>query len=236
MQKNGRKKLPLFDIDGTLLKGGNALHHKAFTIAFQEVFQIAPVTETIEVAGMLDRQIIIELLKLYNYPCSNIEDKLNRMFAIMGDYFIENSSDMRDSLLPFAPDVLRELQQLNIPAGLLTGNVEAIAWEKMRCTGLISYLCPFGGFGDAPVDYRKDLIPIAVERANQTTGGCYTDSDVVIIGDTPKDIECAQERGAVVAAVCTGKHKKDELMKMKPDLLLDSFEQRDELIKFICSI
>jgi len=54
----GNKELPLFDIDGTLMKAGNSLHHKAFDLTFECIFGFVPDTHKINVAGMLDRQIV----------------------------------------------------------------------------------------------------------------------------------------------------------------------------------
>jgi len=63
--KHNNRKLPLFDIDGTLLKGGNHLHHDAFQVGFRKVFGFEATIDKIEVSGMLDRQIILEVLKYH---------------------------------------------------------------------------------------------------------------------------------------------------------------------------
>lgn len=230
-QSNG--KLPLFDIDGTLLRGGNPLHHHAFHVGFKKVFGFEATIDNIEVAGMLDRQIILTILKYHRYPLENIEEKMQEMFREMSGYFIKNAEDMSSFLLPGVKETLTALQQNNIPAGLLTGNVEEIAWSKMQWTGILPYFQRFGGFGDAFVDIRAELIPIAVERANRLTGRNYKNSHVVIIGDTVRDIECARLMGAKVAAVCTGGSKREDLAAMTPDLLLENLEEGGRLVEFL---
>ena len=60
-----------------------------------------------------------------------------------------------------------------------------------------------GAFG-SDHDRRDALVPIAVAR----DGG---DPDVVVVGDTPRDIACAVAGGARCVAVTTGAHGPDDL-------------------------
>jgi phosphoglycolate phosphatase-like HAD superfamily hydrolase len=46
---------------------------------------------------------------------------------------------------------------------------------------------------------------------------------VLVIGDTPHDIECARHFGAVAVAVATGQYRLDELEAESPDLLFSDF-------------
>jgi phosphoglycolate phosphatase-like HAD superfamily hydrolase len=46
---------------------------------------------------------------------------------------------------------------------------------------------------------------------------------VLVIGDTPHDIECARHFGAVAVAVATGLYRLDELEALSPDLLFSDF-------------
>ena len=46
---------------------------------------------------------------------------------------------------------------------------------------------------------------------------------MVIIGDTPLDIDCARACGAVAVAVATGQHRAEELVACSPDLLFPDF-------------
>ena len=226
-------KLPLFDIDGTISKPGNPLHHHAFHIGFKKVFGFPATIDKIEVSGMLDRQIILAVLEYHKKPVKGIDDKLDEIFREMSKYFTENAFDMRKFLLPGVEEILLELKTRKYPIGLLTGNVETIAWSKMKCMGIDGYFDRFGGFGDANVEKRSDLIPIAVERANSLTGRSYSDKDVVIIGDTPRDIRCAREKGSKVIAVATGRYDYDLLKELEPDLLLRSMEEKEKVLEFL---
>ena len=99
--------------------------------------------------------------------------------------------------------------------GLLTGNVEEGARLKLEPTGLLS-LFKVGAYGSDSA-LRADLPAVAVARAEQLTGRRYAGKDVVILGDTPADVECGASLGVTAIAVATGRHTLDELRACRPD-------------------
>ena len=56
-------------------------------------------------------------------------------------------------------------------------------------------------------------------RAEALTGRRYAGKDVVVIGDTPADVECGASLGVTAVAVATGRHSVDELAAHAPDHL-----------------
>ena len=50
---------------------------------------------------------------------------------------------------------------------------------------------------------------------------------MLVIGDTPLDIECARAFGAVAVAVATGHHTRAELLAEQPDLFFDDLSDID---------
>jgi phosphoglycolate phosphatase len=99
--------------------------------------------------------------------------------------------------------------------GLLTGNVLEGARIKLLPTGLYS-LFKVGAFGsDSP--RRADLPPVAVARAEELTGRHFAGKEIVIIGDTPADVECGAALGVKAIAVATGRHSAAELAAHGPD-------------------
>ena len=85
---------------------------------------------------------------------------------------------------------------------LLTGNWEIGARAKLEPFGLNRFF-DFGAFGEDGVR-RNELVPVAVERAALQLGAPPEPSDVVIIGDTVRDIACGDAHGVPVLAVATG--------------------------------
>jgi phosphoglycolate phosphatase-like HAD superfamily hydrolase len=99
--------------------------------------------------------------------------------------------------------------------GLLTGNVVEGARLKLEPTGLLP-LFKVGAYGSDSA-LRADLPALAVARAEQLNGRRYSGKDVVVIGDTPADIECGASLGVTAVAVATGRHTVKELAAHAPD-------------------
>jgi phosphoglycolate phosphatase-like HAD superfamily hydrolase len=55
------------------------------------------------------------------------------------------------------------------------------------------------------------------------TGTTYDLADIIVIGDTPKDIRCATALGAKCLAVATGDYTVEELDALKPWRAVPSF-------------
>ena len=96
-----------------------------------------------------------------------------------------------------------------ITVGLLTGNIAAGAAAKMRHFGLDRHFA-FGAYGCDHAD-RNRLGPVALERAERHAGRSFTAEETLVIGDTPKDIDCARAMGARCLAVATGRFSADDL-------------------------
>ena len=84
---------------------------------------------------------------------------------------------------------------------LVTGNLEEIAHRKLAAAGIGHYFEPGqGGFGSDDED-RGKLPGIARARASDPP---WPRERTIVIGDTPRDIECARVDAVRVAAVATG--------------------------------
>ena len=100
---------------------------------------------------------------------------------------------------------------------VLTGNLRATAELKLQAAGLLEQLLlSIGAFGSDHRD-RDELVPIAVAKATTRFGAIR---DVVVVGDTPRDIACGKAGGARTVAVATGNWRLDELARYAPDAKL----------------
>lgn len=223
-------RVPLFDIDWTLLKGGNVAHAEAFAYAFRGVYGVRAGIEEVEHHGMTDQQLILEVLKLHGIIPDVAAKWLPQAQGTMLAYFNDHHGDGDYVPLPGVVGTLRRLKERNIPCGLLTGNTEPIAWRKLELAGIRSFFT-FGAFGDATAR-RVELIEIARQRclaAHSNIRQC----ELVIVGDTPRDIECAQAGKIRSVAVASGTYTKEQLTQAGPDLVLDSLEESDTLLRFL---
>jgi phosphoglycolate phosphatase-like HAD superfamily hydrolase len=67
-----------------------------------------------------------------------------------------------------------------------------------------------GAFADDHED-RNQLARIARDRASRMLGRRLEGPEILVIGDTRRDVECAQAIGARSLGVCTGGGSADEL-------------------------
>jgi phosphoglycolate phosphatase-like HAD superfamily hydrolase len=91
-----------------------------------------------------------------------------------------------------------------------------------------------GAFGDDAED-RNLLGPVAMRRMTQATGRTYSVEEVIVIGDTPKDISCAHAIGARCLAVGTGHFQAEALRVHQPWLCLESLAETERVCELLLS-
>ena len=113
--------------------------------------------------------------------------------------------------------------------GLLTGNIRLGAEIKLRHYQLWEEF-EMGGFGDDN-ENRNIIASIAQQRGAAMLGKKLRGEEILVIGDTPLDIQCARAIEAKVLAVATGGSTLEELSNHRPDWAVASLEEvtADEL-------
>ena len=226
-------RLLLFDIDCTLLNTGGA-GMAAFHSAAEELYsdQISKKgVLKLDMAGSTDSGLIMDIFKSLDIEDSSSERK--RFFHLYLSKLSTNlsNSNFNGKLLPGVLDTLKKLAEphddYEVYMGLLTGNIEEGARIKIEHYGIEKYFM-FGAFGCDHFD-RNKLGPIALERAHQNHGIQFDSQDTFVIGDTPKDINCAKAFGARSLAVATGSFSYDQLMGYDPDCLLDDLSDWEKV-------
>ena len=61
----------------------------------------------------------------------------------------------------------------------------------------------------------------------------FAPTDVVVIGDTPHDIDCARAFGAVAIAVSTGQYTRAALLAESPDHLFDDLGDVEQVLAVV---
>jgi len=105
-------------------------------------------------------------------------------------------------------------QHEHVHLGLLTGNLRIGAGLKLTRFDIHHHFID-GAFGD-DAEERNLLGPIAVERMERAREQRFHLDEVIVIGDTPKDIACANALGARCLAVATGAFGVDQLSPHQP--------------------
>jgi len=207
-----KRKLVLFDIDGTLLLSAGA-GRRAILAALGEYLPDLSRLEGIRFDGKTDPQIVGELLHAAGDREPHEETKVA---AVLQRYVAHLEMELavhghRSRLMPGIPALLDALEEeTEVLLGLLTGNVAAGAQMKLRAAGLDPGRFVVGAFGSDHAR-RGELPPIAARRAEPHFGRVPTGAEVVIIGDTPADVSCAACISARTVAVATGGYSVAEL-------------------------
>jgi phosphoglycolate phosphatase len=222
-------KFLLFDIDGTLIDSGGA-GMRSLNLAFEEMFAVDEAFRTVSMAGKTDPQILKEALALHGIESRNgIVPEFYRTYLRHLSKQIENGKGhvkpgMRELL-----EILRGRKEYVL--GLLTGNIEEGAIIKLEHFGLQSFFVT-GAFGSDDED-RKRLLPIAVGKLCRTMSVAVPFADCVIIGDTPRDVDCARPYGALAVAVATGPYSAAALSAAGADIV---FEDLSDVGAFLSSL
>jgi phosphoglycolate phosphatase-like HAD superfamily hydrolase len=223
-------RLVLFDIDGTLVTARGA-GRAAFNRALEEVFgTVGPLEPRYDFRGRTDLRILHDLMGAAGFAADEIAARAADCFAA---YVRELATVIGDgsrvTVLPGVPALVRALAARDdMLVGLLTGNVEGGARIKLAPTGLWP-LFQLGAYGSDDIDRRR-LPAIACERARAVADRDFPFERVVIIGDTPLDVDCARACGARAIAVATGFYPYDELAGCGPDLIFKDFTDLDDVV------
>ena len=225
-------KLVLFDIDGTLvLTGGAGI--RAMNRAGESVLGLANLLDGVAVAGRTDWIILHDALKNAGHDLD--EDLFERMRDAHHEFLREEILQPGDGVKDVMPGIRNLLPLLQsrqgVALGLLTGNFEEAARIKLGHFDLWNYFrC--GAFGDDAAD-RNALVPFAVDRARAGGLGAFDYADVVVIGDTPSDVACANAVGAVPVAVATGTYSVDVLRSTGAPFVLEDLSDTEGFMKMI---
>ncbi len=222
-------KLVLWDIDGTLITSARA-GERALVRALKSEFDMDGPLGKVELAGRTDRFIAEQIFAMHGLEASH--ETIHRFFEAYVGYLGEEMHRGPAVTLPGITDVLEVLAHTEgIVQGLLTGNIVRGARIKLEHFDVWHYF-PYGAFADDSA-IRNDLGPHALRRASEFHGFGFQGSDVVVVGDTPYDIECGRVIGAATVAVATGQYTSENLLRHRPDLILQDFKQPKEFYEFL---
>jgi len=231
-----RRKLLLFDIDGTLLHTGGAGISSIYE-GMKKAFDLGDSADPmppLELAGATDAGLARSLFNHFDidHSSENEEAFYDAYHQSLNRNLAHHSKTNGGRLLPGVTELLENLdQQDHLALGLLTGNIQRGAWTKLEQFE-IRHFFHTGAFGDDHHD-RNCLGPIAIDRATEHFECDFLAEDTVIIGDTPKDIACARACGARAVAVATGTFTFEVLATYQPDHLLENFEDESSFLKAI---
>lgn len=228
-------RLVLFDIDGTLLVARGA-GRRALAAALKNVYGTAGDIDGYDLRGQTDPRIVFDVMEGAGLEREAVRERLDDCFeAYARGLAAEIGDGDKVVTLPGIGDLVRRLHgDAEVLLGLLTGNIEAGARIKLGPTGLLPYF-RLGAYGSDDLD-RRQLPSLAARRAHALVGVPFAPDRVLVIGDTPRDIECARHFGAVAVAVATGQYTREALEAERPDLLFSNFADVEDALARLLSL
>ncbi len=210
-------RVVLFDIDGTLLTYSGeppGPGRTALDRAMSELYAVERATEGLRVAGATDRGLARALLARVRAPCDDaaIDD-------VIASYLKHLARVLEHRTYRVIGDVVGAVAGLSAErcvVGLATGNVRAGAAIKLESAKIAhAFDLARGGYG-CDAEARSDILRRAVER-------CTVDaaSEVVVVGDTDRDVHAARAIGARVVGVATNDSGRHELEAAGVDAIVD---------------
>ena len=230
---NNSVKLVLFDIDGTILLTGGA-GKRAMDRALVEVFGSSGPNDH-PFGGKTDPQIVRELMRIDGHEDLHIDDRmtelLDRYVAYLDQEIGADASKVET--MPGIHELLAALEaREDVIVGLLTGNLVAGAKTKLRAVGIEFSRFKVGAFG-SDHEARGELPAVAQRRAREELGADIPGHDVIVIGDTPADIQCGRSIGARAIAVATGHFTIEQLQAHNPAVVFEDLSDTAAVIDAI---
>lgn len=212
------RKLVLFDLDGTLLLTYGA-GIRAMARAGQRLFGPHFNLEQINFAGSLDSHIYLEAAANHSIPdpMSHLERFVDAYEAELAVELAAGDSKLMPGILPLLHK-MREHPHMTL--GLLTGNYERTGPLKLRAVGIEPGWFQIACYCDGAED-RPAMVRVGMEKWRTLRGLATEPADVVVVGDTPRDIHCAKTNGCIAFAVATGNYSVQDLKTAGADVAVE---------------
>ena len=229
------RPLVLFDVDGTLMLSGGA-GMRAMKSAAAGLFGIDFRWDGIVVSGHLDPLIFAEAAAL-----NGLDDDPRHHESFRSRYLEELRAELERGraqvrAMPGIHDGISRLRAGDTATlGLLTGNYSEAIPVKFAAIDLEPSWFEITAFGEeAPT--RRDLAALAIAKYARHLGAPVEPKRVVVVGDTPRDIDCAHAHGCFAFAVATGAYRERELAAAGADLVVRDLADPSPLLDAVARL
>jgi phosphoglycolate phosphatase len=225
-------RVVLFDIDGTLIRGDKA-GRMAMGAALEQMFGTRGSLDTYAMGGKTDMRIVTDVLCETGIERREVYPRLPEFYLLMAEHAHEIYPGRNITACPGVETLLASLQDKDeVLVGLLTGNAQITAPLKLSAAGIDPQQFMVGAYGSDDLE-RDNLPEIAMGRARAMTGRVISGDDVVIVGDTPADVQCARAGQARAVAVASGWHSADTLLQYEPDYLFSDLSDTEAVLRVL---
>lgn len=223
---NQSKGVILWDIDGTIISPIRKMINSPHASAVIK-HGIEPNGRSKILIGSTDYEVLEDLLENYRG-----ENKLLLLDNCFKELDQESSGLYGQNLFELClgmPEVLIEASKLGWKNGVLTGNTYKRMVMKLsnvleKFDQSLMFECKFGDTREKIASRASELL-----KFNEI-------NNVIIVGDTPRDISVAKKFNFHTVSVASGKFSYEELKSFSPNLVLNDFNSDIKLfLKFVSS-
>jgi len=234
-------KLVCWDVDGTLLTGGQA-GRLAFADAIAAVtgIDVEPVMLP-KMAGRTDPGIALAILT--DLGVAAPAARVPAVLAALEVALTRRAGQLRAEgrVFPGVHEALVALDAAGVVQTLVTGNVAPNARTKLAALGLLArdggpdlIRLDLGAYGSDGAD-RDALVPVAIDHA-RAAGLDVSVDRTWVVGDTPRDLACARAGGVRCLLVATGGYPLDAVADAGADAALADLSDTQRVVSLLTSV
>lgn len=219
-----RHRVVLLDVDGTLVLCAGAGRRSLERAVAEELGLPATDLSSVRLDGSTDRLIVRHAMALLGRPFD--EAGCDRLLLTYVGLLPAELHAPGYRILPGVVTALELLRDRGVAHGVCTGNVREGARLKLRHGGLDGFFewgaDAVGGFAEDG-EVRARIVEAAIRRARARVGP-FALREVLVVGDTPLDVQAGHEAGCEVLGVATGKYDRDDLRAAGADHVVETLE------------
>jgi len=196
-------------------------------VAFARLHGARDVFVDLRFGGMTDRAIARHGLGVTGHEAT--ESAIDAVLAVYLAHLRETlPGSLGFRVLAGGARAANRAREAGAAVGIGSGNIRGGAQLKLSCAGL-EHLFDFGGYG-CDSEARDQVLRMGRDRGAAKLGWDPNACEVVIVGDTPRDVLAAKAIGARCLGVTTGRF--DAAALVGADLVASSLED-EEALRFL---
>jgi phosphoglycolate phosphatase len=226
LQNEEKMNYLLWDIDGTLMLT-NFAGVAAMKQTVETLYGVPEFTFTYGMSGRTDKYITRRAVEQLTGSCS--QKDIDRFIKVYAGLLPASMTAKHGHLLPHVKECLAWADASpDCKSVLLTGNCEPAAHAKVAHFGIEKYFdFKLSAFGELS-EQRSDLSRLLWQKIQKADTKASLE-DLLIIGDTPHDAECAAAIGARCLLVKNGSvYKEADLIASHPWKMIEELPSSPE--------
>lgn len=206
----------IFDLDGTLIDSAADLHGSINIVLVRHGLAELSLPQVVSMIGHGVRKLVERAFATSGQPLQG--EALDAAYDEMVGVYESRLTELT-TLMPGAAEAVRALQGTGIRLGVVTNKPHAATETILAHFGLLDpMLIVMGGDSGLPRKPAPDMLEVALYKLG------LDPDDVVMVGDSPADIDCARAAGVRSIAV-RGGYTQKPADKLGADLVIGSLAE-----------